>query len=43
VIIFFPLLCRIETSTFWSSFFLSSIWFVGYIVGILSFSSNIHL
>jgi hypothetical protein len=27
VIILFTLLCRFEASTFWSSFFLSSIWF----------------
>jgi hypothetical protein len=34
VIILFPDLCRIEASTLWSSFFLSCIWFVGYIEGL---------
>lgn len=43
VIVLFPVLCRIQASTLWSSCFLSSIWFVGCIVGILTFGANIHL
>jgi hypothetical protein len=43
VIISYPVLCRIETSTLWSSFFLSCIWFVGCIMGTLSFGAKIHL
>jgi hypothetical protein len=39
----FPFLCRIETSTPWSYFFLNFIWFVGCIVGILNFCDNAHL
>lgn len=35
--------CRIDSSTLESSFFESSIWFVGYRVDILSFWANIHL
>ena len=40
--ILFPLLRRIKVSTLWSSF-LSFIWFVNYILDILSFWANIHL
>jgi hypothetical protein len=36
-IILFSILCWIEASILWSSFFLSSIWFVDCIGGILSF------
>jgi hypothetical protein len=43
VIILFPLLSRIEASTLWSSFFMSFIWSVRCILGILSFMPNIHL
>jgi len=43
VIILFPLLRRTDASTLWSSFFLSCIWFVGCIMGILSFWANSHL
>jgi hypothetical protein len=32
-----------EVSTLWSSFFLSFMWFVNYILSILSFWANIHL
>jgi hypothetical protein len=39
----FPLLCRIEASTLWSSLFLSSIWFVNCIMGILSIWTNTDL
>ena len=42
VTVLFPLLCRIEASTLWLSFFLSSIWFVHCILGILRFWGNIH-
>jgi hypothetical protein len=35
--ILFPLLIRIKVSTLWSSFFLSFMWFVNCILGILSF------
>ena len=39
-----PLLIRIETTTFWSFFFLSFLWSVSCIVGILNFwANNIHL
>ena len=41
--ILFPLLRRIEVSTLWSSFFLSFMWSVNCILGILSFWANIHL
>jgi hypothetical protein len=37
------ILYTIEASTLWSSFFLSTIWFVGCIVDILSFGATIHL
>jgi hypothetical protein len=40
-IIFVPL--SMNEDTCWSSFFLDSIWFVGYIAGILNFLANIHL
>lgn len=40
---FIPLLCRIVAFTLWSLFFLGSIWFVGCILGILSFCANIPL
>jgi hypothetical protein len=43
VIILFPLLSRTEASTLLSSFFLSFMWSVNCIVGILSFLPNIHL
>jgi hypothetical protein len=43
VIILFPVLCRIEASTLWSSFVLSCIWLVGCIVSILNFWASIHL
>ena len=43
MVILFPLLRRIEVSTLWSSFFLSFMWFVNCILGILSFWANIHL
>ena len=39
----FPLLRRMEASTLWSSFFLSFVWSVNCILGILSFWTNIHL
>jgi hypothetical protein len=42
LIILFPLLNRTEASTLWSSF-LSVLWFVSWIVGILSLLPNIHL
>jgi len=38
-----PLLRRNEACTFWSSFFLSFIWSVNCILGILSYWTNIHL
>jgi hypothetical protein len=41
--VLFPLLKRIKESTFWSSFFLSSMWFMISILGIPSFWANIHL
>jgi hypothetical protein len=41
--ILFPLLRRTEVSTLWSSFFLSFMSFTNCILGILSFSANIHL
>ena len=41
--ILFPLLSRTETSTLWSSFFLSFIWSVNCILGIPRFGINIHL
>ena len=41
VSILFPLLRRTKASTFWSSFFLSFIWSVHYIMGIPSFWANI--
>jgi hypothetical protein len=34
---FVPLLRRAETPTLWSSFFLSFMWSVNFILGILSF------
>ena len=40
--ILFPLLRRIKVTTLWSSFFLSFMWFVNCILGILSFWANIH-
>jgi hypothetical protein len=40
--ILFPLLRRIEVFTLWSSF-LSFMWSVNYILGILNFWANIHL
>jgi|UPI00001C5612 hypothetical protein len=43
VITFFSLICMIETSTLWSSYFLNFIWFMGYIVSILSFWATIYL
>jgi hypothetical protein len=39
----FPILKRTKVSTFWSSFFLSFMWPVNYILGILSFWAKIHL
>ena len=39
----FPILRRTETPTLLSSFFLSFMWSVNYILGILSFWANIHL
>ena len=41
--ILFPLLRRTKASTLWSSFFLSFMWSVNCILGILSFWANIHL
>ena len=41
--ILFPFLSRIKVSTLWSSFFLSFMWCVNCILGILSFWANIHL
>jgi hypothetical protein len=41
--VLFPLLRNIESSIFWSSFFLSFIWSVNCILGIASFVANIHL
>jgi hypothetical protein len=41
--IFFPLLRRTEVSTVWFSFFLTFMWSVNCILGILSFWANIHL
>ena len=41
--ILFPLLRRTEISTVWSSFFLSFMWSVNCILGILNFWANIHL
>ena len=41
--ILFPILRRTETPTLLSSFFLSFMWSVNYILGILSFWTNIHL
>jgi hypothetical protein len=43
LIILFPLLSRTDTSTLWSSFFLNFIWYVSYIVDILSILPNVHL
>jgi hypothetical protein len=40
--VLFPLL-RTEVPTLWSSFFLSFIWSVNFILGILNFWTNIHL
>jgi hypothetical protein len=40
---FVPLLRRTEASTFWSSFLLSFMWSMSYIVGILHSLPNIHL
>ena len=41
--ILFPLLRRTEAPTLWSSFFLSFMWSVNYILDIPSFGANIHL
>jgi hypothetical protein len=41
--ILFLILRRTKVSTLWSSFFLSFIWFVNCMLGILSFWANIHL
>jgi hypothetical protein len=41
--IFYPLLRRTKASTHWSSFFLSFMWSVNCILGILSFWANILL
>jgi hypothetical protein len=41
--ILFPLLRMIEVSTLWYSFFLSFMYFVNCILGILSFWADIHL
>ena len=41
--ILFPFLRRTKVSTHWSSFFLSFIWSVNCILGVLSFWANIHL
>ena len=41
--IFFPLLIRTKVSNLWSYFFLSLIWSVNWILGILNFWTNIHL
>jgi hypothetical protein len=41
--ILLPLLRRTEVSILWSSFFLSFIWSVNCILGILSFWATIHL
>jgi hypothetical protein len=41
--ILFLILKRTEVSTHWSSFFMSFMWFVKCILGILSFWANIHL
>ena len=38
-----PLLRMINVSTLWSFFFLSFMWFINCILGILSFWSNMHL
>jgi hypothetical protein len=43
VSILFPFLRRTESSTLWSSFFLSFMWSVNCILGIQSFWANIHL
>jgi hypothetical protein len=43
VSILFPFLRRTEASTFWPYFFLSFIWLVNCILGILSFWANVHL
>jgi hypothetical protein len=40
---FFPILGRTVSSTLWSSFFLSFMWSINYILGILSFRANIYL
>lgn len=42
-IILFPVLCSIGISILWSSFFLSSVWFLGCILGILNVWAYIHL
>ena len=41
--ILFPILTRNEVSTRWSSFFLTFLCFVNYILGILNFWANIYL
>jgi hypothetical protein len=41
--ILFPLLRRTNVSTLWSSFFLSFMWSVNCILGILNFWANTHL
>jgi hypothetical protein len=41
--IFFSILIRSEVSKLWSSFFLSFMWSLNYILSILSFWTNIHL
>ena len=43
ICILFSILRMTETSTLWFSFFLSFIWSVNYIRGILCFWTNIHL
>jgi hypothetical protein len=43
VSILFPLLGRTKAITIWPSFFLSFMWSVNCIWGILSFWANIHL
>jgi hypothetical protein len=41
--ILFPLLKSTEVSTLWSSFFLSFIWSMNCILGILNFWTHFHL
>ena len=42
-IILFSILCSIEAPTHWSFFFLSCIWYVGCITGILNFGATSYL